>query len=182
MKKHFLTVGVIAALGGSLLLSSCIGSFQLTNKLLNWNRSISNKFINELVFVVFWVLPVYEVSGLADIIVLNSIEFWSGTNPVAQGTYKLEGKHGEKYLVKCDKTGYTVTNLVDNSEFRFDFDVASQEWSTNINGRDIVFLKYVDDTHVSVPLANGERMVVSTDAEGLYAYSEAVGSNDLAAR
>ena len=37
-----------------------------------------SKFVNELVFFAFWILPVYEVSGLADLLVLNSIEFWSG--------------------------------------------------------------------------------------------------------
>ncbi len=33
--------------------SSCIGSFSLTNNVLNWNKSATdNKFINELIFIV----------------------------------------------------------------------------------------------------------------------------------
>ena len=81
-------------LASSVLFSSCIGSFGLTNKLLDWNRNIDSKFVNELVFVAFWIVPVYEISALADILVLNSIEFWSGNNPVADaGTVKtIDGK------------------------------------------------------------------------------------------
>ena len=84
-----------------MLFSSCIGSFSLTNKLLAWNKTVGNKFVNELVFFAFWVLPVYEVSALADVLVLNSIEFWSGGNPVAKGTKVIEGQEG-RYLVECD--------------------------------------------------------------------------------
>lgn len=182
MRKKALTVAVISALAGSMLFTSCIGSFQLTNKLLSWNRTIGNKFVNELVFIAFWVLPVYEVSGLADFLVLNSIEFWSGTNPVAQGKFKIEGRDGERYLVECDGRGYTVTNTVDNSTFRFDFNEQTQEWSTDINGERMVFLTFVDDTHVRVPMSDGSTMTVTADQAGLYAYQAAVGSSDLALR
>ena len=78
--KHRIIASIL--LLATLTTPSCIGSFSLTNRMLNWNRNIDNKFINELVFFAFWVLPVYEVCGLADILVLNSIEFWSGNNPV----------------------------------------------------------------------------------------------------
>lgn len=182
MRKSFIKVAVVIALGGSLLLTSCIGSFQLTNKLLSWNKTIGNKFINELVFVAFWILPVYEVSGLADFLVLNSIEFWSGENPVAQGTYRIDGKNGEKYLVECDGKGYTVTNELDNTQFRFDFDQESKEWSVDINGENIVFMTFVDDTHVKLPLADGTDIVVETNQEGLFAYQAALGVADLALR
>lgn len=180
MKKRLLRVGVVLALAGSLFMTSCIGSFQLTNKLLNWNRTIGNKFVNELVFVAFWILPVYEVSGLADLLVLNSIEFWSGTNPVAQGKFKIEGQHGEKYIVECDGKGYTVTNPIDNSVFRFDFNTETQEWSTEVNGEKYVFLTFIDENHVKLPGLDGTSFVVETNQAGLFAYQEAVGMQQLA--
>lgn len=180
MKKKILTVGIISAMCGSMLFTSCIGSFQLTNKLLSWNRSIGNKFVNELVFVAFWILPVYEVSGLADLLVINSIEFWSGSNPVAEGKYYIEGQNGEKYLVECDGKGYSITNPIDNSTFRLDFDNETREWSTEIDGERHVFLTFVDDTHVKVPMADGTTMTVETNQEGLYAYQEAAAMSNLA--
>ena len=180
MRKKILTVGVITALCGSMMLTSCIGSFQLTNKLLSWNQSIGNKFLNELVFIAFWVLPVYEVSGLADFLVLNSIEFWSGENPVACGTYKVEGKNGELYLVECDGKGYTVTNTTDNTVFRFDFNEQTKEWSTDINGERTVFMTFIDDTHVQLPAADGRTIVVETNQAGVFAYQEALGVSNIA--
>lgn len=182
MKKTVLTAGIVATLCGSMLFSSCIGSFSLTNKLLGWNRSIGNKFVNELVFVAFWVLPVYEVSGLADVLVLNSIEFWSGTNPVAQGKKIIEGQNGERYVVECDGKGYTITNPVDGAKIRLDFNTDTREWSTEINGEQVVFLTFVDDTHVKVPTPDGNTITVSTDQAGLYAYQAVAGYSDLAMR
>ena len=49
-------------LAGSFLFSSCIGSFALSNKVLSWNQQIGNKFVNEIVFFGFWILPVYEIT------------------------------------------------------------------------------------------------------------------------
>lgn len=93
-------------LSGSLICSSCIGSFGLWSSLKDWNNNIGNKFVNEIVFLAFHIVPVYEVAYLADIIVLNSIEFWSGSNPLAEnvGTVKtVKGENGE-YLVRTTKT------------------------------------------------------------------------------
>jgi hypothetical protein len=177
MKKKFLTVALICALLGSTTLTSCIGSFQLTSKLLNWNKTIGDTFVNELVFIAFWILPVYEVSGLADLIVLNSIEFWSGSNPVAKGTKVIDTKDG-RMLVKCDGKGYTVKNETDGTSIRLDFDADSQEWSTMIDGERVVFLGFVDDTHVKVPGIKGDMQTIELSQSGVYAYQQQVlGSN-----
>lgn len=144
--KRVITATAVAL---CLLATSCIGSFRMTNKVLTWNRSIDNKFVNELVFVAFWILPVYEVSALSDLIVVNSIEFWSGTTPIAQKTTVIEGQNG-KYLCQCDATGYTITGP-DGVVTRLDFNADTREWSTIINGQRVVFLCFVDDTHIRIP-------------------------------
>ncbi|MCD8250950.1 MAG: DUF3332 domain-containing protein, partial [Phocaeicola dorei] len=46
MKKSK-TFLVCATLSGSVLFSSCIGSFGLWNSLKDWNLVVSNKFVNE---------------------------------------------------------------------------------------------------------------------------------------
>ena len=143
----------------------------MTNKVLNWNKTIGNTFVNELVFVAFWILPVYEVSALADITVLNAIEFWSGTNPVALGTKVIDTKDGKVY-VYCDGKGYTITNNTDKTVVRLDFDADHQEWSTLINGERKVFLGFVDDTHVKVPGIDGDMQVIELSQSGVYAYQQ----------
>ena len=92
MKKKTLSVALVMALVGSMTLSSCIGSFSLTKKVHEWNQNLGNKFVNELVFIAFCIVPVYEVAAFIDAIVINSIEFWSGSNPVAQGKKVIDGE------------------------------------------------------------------------------------------
>ena len=104
-KNHRTVAAILAATFIGITASSCIGSFALTNKLLSWNRQIDSKFVNELVFIAFWILPVYEVSALADVIVINSIEFWSGNNPVTASAKTVTGTDGQKYLVESDANG-----------------------------------------------------------------------------
>ncbi len=181
MKKKMLTAGVICTLIASMSLSSCIGSFALTNKLLSWNNNINNKFVNELVFAVFWIIPVYEVSALADILVLNSIEFWSGSSPVTSQKSVIDGKDG-KYLVERDSKGYTITSMTDKSTVRLDFDAPSQTWSlTGKSGENYPLMTMVDANHVKINVG-GEMMLVEKSQEGLYALQQAVLKNtgDLA--
>lgn len=145
MKRKYFTVGVVLLLCGSFITTSCIGSFSLTNKLLSWNKQVGNKFVNELVFFAFWILPVYEVSCLADILVINSIEFWSGSNPVAKGTKVIDGNDG-RYLVDCDGKGYTITSENDGSVVRLDFDEEEQTWSVNADGQSYKLMTFIDDS------------------------------------
>ena len=157
MKKKSLTLLVAATLASSVLFSSCIGSFGLSNKLLDWNRNIDSKFVNELVFVAFWIVPVYEISALADILVLNSIEFWSGSNPVADaGTVK-------------------TVDLV--------FNEADKSWSVEANGESTKLLKFTGDDEVVMYLPDGKEMNVELNQAGVLAFKQvAEGYSFYAAR
>lgn len=183
MRKKTLTIAVVCALSTAFLFNSCIGSFTLTNKLKTWNDQIGSKFVNELVFFAFWVLPVYEVSAIADLLVLNSIEFWSGNNPVADnGTREIEGNDGI-YLVTTDETGYTITSKTDGSTVRFDFNVEDNSWSIELpDGSSQTILTFIDDTHVALPDYNGEQVVVELSEQGVYAYQQMAIDKLLATR
>lgn len=101
MKNKFLVFG----LSSSILLTSCIGSFSAFNGLREWNESATdNKFANEVIFIALWVIPVYQIASLADLVVFNSIEFWDGTNPIAMNEGDLETK-----IVKGKKNTYAIT-------------------------------------------------------------------------
>ncbi len=71
-------------IGAVLILSSgCFASFNLTRKVYNFNKGVGDKWVNEVVFLVMLIVPVYEVAGAIDVLILNSIEFWTGDNPVS---------------------------------------------------------------------------------------------------
>ena len=176
MKKKTITVAMALCLSAAMLMPSCIGSFALTNKVLDWNRQVGNKFVNKLVFFAFWILPVYEVTGLADLLVINSIEFWSGSNPMAQGRKVIDGEDG-RYLVDVDATGYTITSENDGSKVRLDFDSEDRSWSVSTDGSEPVkFMTFIDDTHVKMITPDGGFREVELNADGLMAYRQAVAS------
>lgn len=182
MRKSFLSVAVVCTLIGALTLPSCIGSFCLTNKLLTWNNHVGSKFVNELVFFAFWIIPVYEISGLADLLVLNTIEFWSGDNPVAEGSRLIEGNDG-KYLVVTDENGYTITSQNDGSTVRLDFNKEDKSWSiANADGSKQTIFSFVDDTHVALPTPDGTQTIVELSNQGVYAYQQIATAACLAQR
>ena len=64
------------------LVTGCTGSFNLTRKVYNLHRSQDDKWKDELIFLCVVLIPIYSISTFADAIVFNSIEFWTGENPV----------------------------------------------------------------------------------------------------
>lgn len=183
MKKRFVRIGIALTLALTLTGTSCIGTFSLTNKLLSWNRQVGNKVVNELVFFAFWVLPVYEISVLADSLILNSIEFWSGNNPVACGKTQIVGEDGVRYLVECDGKGYTITSDLDGRSVRLDWTQDTRTWSVEMpDGTAQPILTYTDDNHVALPAPGGTTLTVSLDQQGVWAYRDAVAGSTFAAR
>ena len=62
----------------------CLGRFALTTEVRQFNLEITDdKWGRELVFVGLYIIPVYEFATLADLLVVNSLEFWSEENPIS---------------------------------------------------------------------------------------------------
>jgi hypothetical protein len=104
MRKRMGAIALATALAFGI--QGCYGSFALTRKLWKWNGSMGNKFVNELVFLVCTFLPVYGIAGFIDGIVLNSVEFWTGKNPMyskvmveGDKMVKMEGQKDGKMQV-----------------------------------------------------------------------------------
>lgn len=176
MKKIKISVAAILLAGGSLLFSNCIGSFSLTKSVINWNKGVGNKFVNELVFFAFWILPVYEVTSIADLLVLNSIEFWSGKNPMNASVKTVDTDHG-RFIVECDGKGYTITEEENGARIRFDFDEKDQTWSVNQNGESIPFMTFIDDHHVRMITPEGDLRVIELSECGVMAYHNLIRGN-----
>lgn len=180
MKKTKIPVALILMCASLIPLQSCIGSFALTHKVITWNNQVGSKFINELVFFAFWVLPVYEVTALADLLVLNSIEFWSGNNPLEASTKVVDTDQG-RYYIACDGKGYDIT-IPGGEKIRLDFEEDSQTWSViPRDGEAVPFMTMVDAENVRMIAPDGTMQAVSLTAEGLQAYKASV-TGDLRAQ
>ena len=166
MRKNKMTL-VCAVLAGSMLFTSCIGSFKLWNNLKDWNQGVSNKFVNELLFIALHIVPVYEIAYLADVLVLNSIEFWSGSNPVASNeTKEIKGENGD-YLVQSNENGYTITNKADNQSMDLVYNEETKTWSAVTENENIELVKLNDNGTVSINMQNGTSMTVFPDMQGV---------------
>jgi hypothetical protein len=84
MKGFFLrSVACLLVVGLLISSSGCFGSFTLTKKVYKFNQEVGDKWVNELVFLVMIIVPVYSIASLLDAVILNSIEFWTGKNPMS---------------------------------------------------------------------------------------------------
>ena len=166
--KKFMVNAVIAVSLGAMTLSSCIGSFGLTNKVLDWNKGATDhKFINELIFLV--ISPAYAVCSVADLFVLNTIEFWTGDKVVANvgKTKNVTGKDGRLYAIKTLKNGYEITDPEGEKSY-FVFDKKNKSWSYSKDGDIRELFSFNEDGSIQACLPNGEKMNVSADEYGLY--------------
>ncbi len=76
MKKTLMGLALTAVIA-----AGCTGPFPLTNELYQFHRE-KERWVDEALFLVFAVTPVYGTALIADAVLLNSIEFWTGENPL----------------------------------------------------------------------------------------------------
>lgn len=145
---------------GALSLSGCFGSFGAVRALWEWNEDLGNKWVNWLVFLGLSIIPVYELFVLGDVLILNSVEFWTGSNPVRNAsdgrsvtrvatadpnTLKLEiRRHGElERVVFCRRLGGGSLQLLDASGRQLSL-VSERDGGLELRGGDDALLAALD--------------------------------------
>ena len=108
---------------------------------------------------------------MADILVINSIEFWSGSNPLASNTKVIDGKDA-RYEIISNPEGYIVKNLDDNTTVKFNFDEIDNSWSVEANGEEHKFMRFIDDNNVEMVTPDGSFERVELSQAGVYAYQQ----------
>ena len=176
MKKHFKFTALL--LTATIVLSSCIGSFRLTNNIKDWNEGLGNKFVNELVFIALHIVPVYEIAMLVDGVVLNSIEFWTGNNLVAEpGETKIvKNSQGQDVQVTALENGYTISN--GDTAMNLLFNAENQVWSAEYNNQVTDLVKLNGDNTAQL-YVDGNIVNVTLDAQGV-GYAQMLLNNSFA--
>lgn len=165
MKTMKVAVCLVAA---SMLTSSCVGSFAMFNTLASWNKTATkSKFLNELIYIV--ISPAYAFTFLADEIVLNTIEFWTGDNPMASRigkTMEIQGEDGQMYAVKIIKKGYEVTDP-QGKVYTLTYNKKDKSWSVETEGQKTEIFRFNEDGSIQANLPNGKTMDLTLDEAGL---------------
>lgn len=173
MKKLSLKVALVL-LSGSLLCSSCIGSFSLFNSYEKWQCNMTgNKFVNGIVGLILQPI-VGGITLFVDAVVLNTIEFWTGSNPMAVNQIQtVKGQDGRYYAVKTLKDGYEVK--APNGEVTlFIHDQKSDSWSMSQNGQTREIIRFNADGTIQATLQSGEKLTVTNDEAGMMQVRDAV--------
>jgi hypothetical protein len=77
--------------------SGCFGGFELTKKVYRFNQNVDpDKWVQEIVFLVLTIIPIYGGASLLDAIVFNSFEFWTGNNPVL-------ASNGDRQIIETEQ-------------------------------------------------------------------------------
>ena len=108
-RAHRMGIGLVAL---ALVTSGCFGPFNLTRRLYKWNEQVVGKWELEFMFILLAWAPVYGVTILGDAVVFNSMEFWTGKNPVDPPSAQRSALPQTKRLVRGDdeaRLTYTAT-------------------------------------------------------------------------
>jgi len=167
--KKFQLKAVALLVGSSFAFSSCLGSFTLFNSVSAWNQEVTgNKFINELIFIGLNIVPVYGIASLADVVIFNSIEFWTGENPAATAAVQNFETENGKVTVEQTTNGYAVK--AENGEsMNLCFDEPTQTWSVEANGEVHKILAVNNDGTADLYLQDGTTSNIELNAQGMMA-------------
>ena len=88
----------------------CFGKFELTRKVYNWNTSIDqDKWVRWFAFLLLMLIP-YPLAITIDTLIGNSVEFWTGENPITAGEPRvIQGANGE--VVTLERRGEDIIDV-----------------------------------------------------------------------
>lgn len=148
--KIFIAIGLISTL---FLTTGCFGKFSLTRKVYEIHQSIAGEDMTGKIIknLLFWVAGhvVYSATGFVDIFVLNVIEFWTGSNPLAMNVHQKETqiveRNGVKYEIVATQNKFEVKQL--NGEKKgliqsVSFNPSELAWYNTSNGASTKMIQY----------------------------------------
>jgi hypothetical protein len=157
--RKLVAVAMVAAMG--IALTGCYGSFNMTKKVHAWNGSLGNKFVQEAVFLGLIIIPVYEVAALLDAVILNTVEFWTGSNPMAlkPGTNQIE-VGGEMLTVNVMEDKVTIKNSKEELLSTLTFNENDNSWYTTSKGETTKLLT-IEEENLKLYSKSGKVMEVA---------------------
>ena len=145
----------------------CYGNMALTKKVYHFNGSVGNKYVQSIVNWAFWICPVYEIAMFLDIVFFNTIEFWTGNNPLAmkegENVIKYaEGPNGN-YKLEISQNKIVITqqeNRDNNQNIELNYDPVSVSWFMKTNGTNQK-IGYMDGQQLKLLSPSGEELSIN---------------------
>lgn len=112
MKKNLFAL----ALGSSLLFTGCYGSYTLTSKLHKWTGNTGEEPIPTIYTWVGQITFLIPLATYIDFVFLNTVEYWTGSNPIALDEGISESQiitleDGKQYRIEATKNKFEIYAL-----------------------------------------------------------------------
>jgi hypothetical protein len=135
---------------------------------------VGDRWTNELVFFALAAGQVYTISLGIDSVVLNAIEFWTGSNPSADVQVKKVETENGLFTIVTDANGHQIKKEETGEIIELCFNQEENSWAVETVGETIPLLKFVGENQAMVYLADGSTMTVSVDQAGVFALQQVV--------
>lgn len=114
MRKHLKSLSLVMIIVFSTtIFSGCYGNLTLSKKVYNWNGTIGTRVVNSVVMCVLSAVQVYSALVFIDLVLLNSIEFLTGKNPLAMADGEIETRivenNGKLYQIVTTKNRIEIS-------------------------------------------------------------------------
>jgi len=152
-----------------LIQTSCMGKFALLKKLYTWNeKATGNKFIDNLLFWILNILPVYGFVVFVDAVILNLIEFWTGSNPLAMNEGDRMEKRfqngGDSFLALATRNRMEVKfDQNPDRNFAVVYVPATKSWMLETEKQTLCMAKELENNQVQLLQSNGQYLSLSKD-------------------
>lgn len=136
----------------AVTLTGCMGRGALTQKVLKFNLKASeDRWNREWIFLGLNITLIYPICALLDVIVFNSVEFWSGENPIngqsplvdvpLDEVEKMGFNNIEKAQIEriCDTEAKLYLDFVNGD--RATFDVVRTDMNYTVSYRGVEFYR-----------------------------------------
>lgn len=141
--KRLLMITLMAILTASTL-TGCYGKFNLTRKVYEVNSQVQDKFLRS--GLTWLLMMIYGMAGMVDFLFFNTVEFWSGSNPIVFGEKDFQFASGDDiFKIHASKAGHSVeytirhygkTGLLETTLINMDMQTGKSALSTNKGGTD----------------------------------------------
>lgn len=160
------TIAMITALSvGAIQLTGCAaGNFGATRSVAHWNQRFS-LLPRIIVYIALVVIPIYPLAMLFDMLLNNTLEFWTGrpimnakNQTFEKNGYRIEVAHSLAPLRKTVITAYNKAGQVESvSELR---ETAGKTVEVYVNGRRVAEVDAPHDNEVIITTADRQQLSI----------------------
>jgi len=141
-------------------LSGCYGGFTLTRRIHKWNDKVENKYKRTLTMWLLLIIPVYEFCITFDLVILNSLEFWFGINPLSldenDKEVRIIEKNNKTFQITVTQNQYCIDELNSKGDpirsAYLIYEPEQSKWFIKSNGKKFAFATMEEENPESIEI------------------------------